>query len=157
MSIKVKWLRSIWKMNKAHHSYPIVETLVLITKFSIKFTMRLRGQGHHTHQASSFFFFSVSGPHQWTFAVCHHMGGHCDFSGLLGHLHIHLLFPPWVANWPQHHPQEPLHQSLHDWAPFSYWNWQDTIWGMWWFSFPIIYHGLFLCIVGSARHIGGMR
>lgn len=44
---------------------------------------------------------------------CHHMGWDLTVAGVLAYLHLHILLLPWVAKWPQHHPQKSLHKPLH--------------------------------------------
>jgi len=69
----------------------------------------------------------MPGPDARTDPFCDHLGGHCHLPSVSSHLHLHFLLPARPADWPQHNPQEPVHQPLHRWAALPHRHWQDRI------------------------------
>lgn len=70
---------------------------------------------------------SVPGTNARIDPLCDHLGGHCHLFGVSSHLHLNILLPARPADWPQHHPQESLHQPLCCWATLPHRDWQDGI------------------------------
>ena len=48
----------------------------------------------------------------WPSSGCDHLGWNFAVPCLSPDLHLHILLFPWTADWPKHHPQEPLYQPF---------------------------------------------
>lgn len=93
--------------------------------------MALQHQQSHIWQCSfASLCFSVPRSYKWFAALCHLMGGNCDFSGLSGNLYLHLLLPKRSSDWQEHHPQEPVYQPFPCRASLPHRYWQNPVSGV---------------------------